>query len=357
MRGLTFRWLVCVILLCMVASFAAEEAGKEVPLTLVVELIDGSRIVGSSPLKIVPIHNEAYGKINVRLETIETLVFAEDRKTVQVSFHNGDQVSGALKLSSLEVKTSIGKFTIAMEHVVRLSIFASTRLRLAKGLIAHYSFRGNANDRSDRQNHGTVLGATLVRDRFGTPDNAYLLDGIDDHIDISKIADDISRSENTIALWLKPAEHLDATAAPQVLFANWQRHYISYERGRILCCVGVSESWGSESAVSYVKPSCDVELVRDRWYHIALTFKSGDKVALYLDGKKLTEQAETTSLGIAYYEHAFDLGRMRDNQGPRCYFKGALDDVRIYNRALPELEIRDLYRRESTTPEPLGQDQ
>ena len=51
------------------------------------------------------------------------------------------------------------------------------------GLVAHYTFTGNANDVSGNGNHGVALnGATLTTDRFGNPNGAFAFDGIDDHI-------------------------------------------------------------------------------------------------------------------------------------------------------------------------------
>jgi hypothetical protein len=50
------------------------------------------------------------------------------------------------------------------------------------GLVAYYSFDGNANDQSGNGHDGSVNGATLTTDRFGTPNSAYSFDGIDDYI-------------------------------------------------------------------------------------------------------------------------------------------------------------------------------
>ncbi len=36
------------------------------------------------------------------------------------------------------------------------------------GLVAHYSFTGNANDSSGNNLNGTVYGASLAQDRYGT---------------------------------------------------------------------------------------------------------------------------------------------------------------------------------------------
>ena len=42
------------------------------------------------------------------------------------------------------------------------------------GLVAFYPFHGNAEDESDFDNHAEVNGATLVNDRFGASEEAYL---------------------------------------------------------------------------------------------------------------------------------------------------------------------------------------
>ena len=48
------------------------------------------------------------------------------------------------------------------------------------GIIGQWSFDGNTND-SVGNRHGTVVGATLIEDRFGNADSAYLFDGIDEN--------------------------------------------------------------------------------------------------------------------------------------------------------------------------------
>ncbi|MCP4102942.1 MAG: LamG domain-containing protein [Lentisphaerae bacterium] len=44
---------------------------------------------------------------------------------------------------------------------------------LNAGLIANYTFSGNANDESGNLHHGTVEGATLAADRFGNAESGH----------------------------------------------------------------------------------------------------------------------------------------------------------------------------------------
>ena len=48
---------------------------------------------------------------------------------------------------------------------------------LTQGLIAYYPFDGNASDMSGQGHHGTVHGAPLTKDRYGTDSKAYNFDG------------------------------------------------------------------------------------------------------------------------------------------------------------------------------------
>ena len=44
-------------------------------------------------------------------------------------------------------------------------------------LVAYWPFNGNANDLSGNGHNGTVNGATLTNDRFGSPNSAYNFNG------------------------------------------------------------------------------------------------------------------------------------------------------------------------------------
>lgn len=56
------------------------------------------------------------------------------------------------------------------------------QVNIDSGIVAYYSFNGNANDESGSENHGTVIGATLYYDRSGNPNSSYYFDGITNKI-------------------------------------------------------------------------------------------------------------------------------------------------------------------------------
>jgi hypothetical protein len=71
------------------------------------------------------------------------------------------------------------------------------------------------------------------------------------------------------------------------------------------------------------------------WHHVAAT-QSGLNASLYIDGA-LCQSATVTALGNG--AGTIDIGRFDNGY----HFNGAIDDVRIYNRALSASEVQQLY--------------
>ena len=96
--------------------------------------------------------------------------------------------------------------------------------------------------------------------------------------------------------------------------------------------------------------------IGDRWNHIVVTIKDNNSELLYLNGE-LVRVGEATSkikvLGLStngYWRTGENPGIGGGEYGN---FKGALDDLRIYNRALSAEEVKVLYDGTSL-PQPVG---
>ncbi|MBK7751374.1 MAG: hypothetical protein IPI41_01865 [Flavobacteriales bacterium] len=92
-------------------------------------------------------------------------------------------------------------YTLAL---VALSIAANAQVPSyvpTTGLLGWWPFNGNANDESGNGNNGTVNGAVLSPDRFGTPNSAFTLNGLDQNVD-GNIAGISSMVSSTITAWV-----------------------------------------------------------------------------------------------------------------------------------------------------------
>jgi len=83
-----------------------------------------------------------------------------------------------------------------------------------------------------------------------------------------------------------------------------------------------------------------VNLADNNWHHVAFTFQSGvsNGTFLYIDGSLVATTMMTVSnqtVGVAFGQGTLP--------GPSQNFNGIIDEVRIYNRALPQFEIQQHY--------------
>jgi len=107
-----------LISLAWLSSHAAE-AEPPAPLSLIVELTDGSRIVGKAEISTVPFIAE-YGKVDLAMERVAAVTFREDRETAKVTMSNGDNLQGVLDIGDLKLRTLMGELSVPIRHVVQM---------------------------------------------------------------------------------------------------------------------------------------------------------------------------------------------------------------------------------------------
>jgi hypothetical protein len=218
------------------------------------------------------------------------------------------------------------------------------------GLVAYYPFNGNANDESGNGKNGTVDGANLTSGRFDNETSSYSFDGEDDWIDFIEHPNLKIKNSLTYSAWINiegmtnfmgivgTGEGTVLTKTSSMLMVNTDYNLV-FEIGN-----------GSER-----KTITDVEKILDQnnWYHVVGTFNSDDGfIKLYLDGllvESLDTNISSLLTDISDSDNRFKIG-VRDlfNSGYTYgWFKGKIDDVGIWNRALTEQEIQNLYTSSS----------
>jgi hypothetical protein len=239
--------------------------------------------------------------------------------------------------------------------LVMLAIFlmlgvCDLQASLTDGLVAWYPFSGNANDASGKGNNATVMGATLTADRFGNQGSAYLFDGVNDFINIgSGVKPPFPIS---VSAWIR----LDGLVPNQIswVFSN---DYVNSGSDRY--GIGTSVLWDGKLG-SYVFSGFSAPWNRKNiytneapatvggWHHFAVVFTAYNDQHLFWDGKEYAGTYDGTGTSMLYSTSgAGALGMYIDNAGAR-YFKGAMDDIRVYSRVLSQDEIQQL----NTVPVP-----
>ncbi|MCZ2269979.1 MAG: T9SS type A sorting domain-containing protein [Ignavibacteriales bacterium] len=225
--------------------------------------------------------------------------------------------------------------------LIIVSSFGIAQSSLDSGLVAYYPFNGNANDESGSGNNGTVNGASLTQDRFGINNRAYQFDGINDYISIADNPNLFS-DELTISWWYKLTETpgaawvvigwVDGGHRYQQFFSGGQ---LSYFNGYNLTAPGL-----------YFNPIYNLNYL-NVWKHIVVTYQktsaTTSTTSIYVDGE--LKQTDNHTLAMDYASGIeFKIGKNVNGN----FFKGALDDFRIFSRVLNQNEIVELYNDTTT---------
>lgn len=207
---------------------------------------------------------------------------------------------------------------------------------LTDGLIANYRFDGNANDASGNGNNGTINGATLGQDRFGQNGMAYAFDGSSSFIAFNVPNIPTGESPRTVSLWA--ASQPDPTKGYNLFF--WGADQVN--RGFGLMNNGSPLIWDAEAWGNDVHSGV---LVDTQWHHLVVAY-DGAALSISIDGVQKATGARNLDTPFSNLTVGADL------VDGTTFYRGKIDDIRIYDRALSGTEIGQLYAYEQLAPVP-----
>ncbi len=217
------------------------------------------------------------------------------------------------------------------------------------GLIAYYPFNSNANDESGNANNGTVNGATLTTDKSGNANSAYSFDGINNYILCNIEIGPFGADSRTISFWAKTDIAPNPSSAQNTALSYGGNVSVGGSRFEILLnpkCRGL----GIDISSGYITKEFDNSDNGWHKYTIVLDDSISNKLSdikIFADGNLLTTVCNTSNTNInTLDEQVLNIGRLFYSGDPR-YFKGSIDEIKIYNKALTDLEVSTLYTNET----------
>jgi len=192
--------------------------------------------------------------------------------------------------------------------------------------VAEWTFdegRGEVvKDRSGNGNDGKVHGASWVKQGRGY---AMKFDGVDDVIDCGSDPSLELKGDLTLQAWIKPTDMGWAGAA--IVGKSYNQYQLLYStRGLCWWYVGI----GSNSVGN--------KLPLDQWWHVTGTY-DGDRRRIYINGRLAgSAKSPAPKAGGAN----FFMGGVGQK-----FFQGQVDNVRVYDRALSEVEMVSDFKREA----------
>ncbi len=200
------------------------------------------------------------------------------------------------------------------------------------GLLFYYPFNGDTKDHSGNAHDLTNSGATPVADRNGVANAAYSFDGNKNYMVAPNAGLPTGNAPRTVTMWLDMADQ----------HAQWA--IVQFGTGD---CTAREFGVGYQGSTSFWSGCNDVQsgmkFLTGKWTFIAVVFTPPTTLKIWTDtavktatvGTKLDTGAGQLFVGAETTQN--DVNMFRN------HYKGAIDELRIYDHALTDAEVQTVH--------------
>ncbi len=225
--------------------------------------------------------------------------------------------------------------------VVFLSPLSNVRADITSSFLGHWTFdttntnwgTNTTSDTSSNGYNGTLTNfysatSTVV----GQLNQGLYFDGVDDKVSLPT---SVVGSSITLSAWIKPA-----VVNKEQRIINYHNRYrleLS-DNGKLYCAFHtVNQSWNFCSTLG------NTTLVANRWYHVAVTYDGSSTYTYYLNGVANGSNSSQFTGALTGGSLTPCIGDACGDGNTTAFFKGSMDDVNIYSRALSSGDMLELY--------------
>ncbi|MED4455967.1 LamG domain-containing protein [Metabacillus fastidiosus] len=210
-------------------------------------------------------------------------------------------------------------------------------------MVLHLTFDGTTNDSSGYGNNGTVINAVNIsydeNEKVG--EKAIKFNGTSQRGSV-RIPASPSLSftnEMSVSYWVRLDNHYGQLGdSPWYGSEGIHGIFVKGQEGNISNYI-YTGSGRSDLGLSGGGISVDNPFAIDKWVHVAFTI-SGTHRKGYIDGELITTQEKTSHNFASSNGSGIDIGWLNSDWYP---LNGALDDFRMYNKALSDMEVKALF--------------
>lgn len=230
-------------------------------------------------------------------------------------------------------------FKILLTLIILLVNSQSAKIFAQSGnLIAYYKFDGNTTDQSSYSNHGTLHDGYFSYDRKGNPNGALFFNG-STYVEVPNSAS-LNPTVFTISAWVKLISNSnwsnfvvskggDGSTGHYGLHVMSDTHCIQSIIGKI---GGTQIGVNSNSQISF-----------NKWSHICSVY-DGKDLKVYVDGELSNSISATGNYELGSNTESLFIGKNNHYLfNYQYWFNGFMDDIRIFNIALSDNDIKLLF--------------
>jgi hypothetical protein len=325
------------------AALAANGEPSRVSPRVILLLKDGSKLLGCLDTNTLAFKTALTGDVSIPLARVRTMRWPAGETNAVLTFMNGDQLNGRPSGSGMHLKTIFGEWKISWPMVTQLQVDASSIPGSAAVAVVHrWSGEEDARD-SEGNAHGRLVnGVTFAP---GISGKAFNFDGRDAAVEFPEESGNFGTNDFTISFWMRP--QADSCALLSKRPAANCDHLVFWDIRGGKTGLGFGAHSGSGD---WVHLPCEARIEDAEFHHVAIA-RQATTFTLYLDGvvKKSANSAGLLNLA--------DHTPLRLGANP-CIgvdgtlpFKGQVDEILLYDRALCAAEVESLFLEQRAKPE------
>jgi hypothetical protein len=323
--------------LSLLLAFGDSPASPRVTLTIK----EGSRLVGQIEVDTLMFQYPMSANLDIPLARIRTITWPAGRTNALVTFFNGDKIAANPVGKDLRLKTCFGEVIVPWAIVTQMLV---DKPAVAGGYALAHWWSGDADAKDNvGEAHGKLVnGAAVTPGKIGA---AFTFDGKDDYVEFPADAGNFGTNDFTIGFWMRSDAESCALLGKRPACNCDQLVFWDMRAGRGI--VGFEARSGNGE---WVQLRGEANVGDGRFHHVAVT-REGKDFAIYIDG--IVKHRATVGVTELRNNTPLQAGTNPcigvDGTVP---YRGQLDEIRFYNRALTTAEIEALFAgKDSVSPE------
>jgi len=258
---------------------------------------------------------------------------------------------GVLTAKKVGLSTiTISNLTSTISINTHITVVPAPIDSLRLGLIAYYPFNNSTADSSGLGNDGIAYNLQPVTDRFDNQNAAYHFDGQSSYVSVKdNVYMRLYATDFTQSAWVKLDDYNESYGSvilgkriPGVADAGYTFSIGGYTSSTALSAAGITHFGPGGGSTNNALSIHAIPV--NQWHMLTCVYSyQNGTLSIYIDGvldsTTANIAAPNASVGAKIY-----IGRDDPTLDDNGYFiYGALDDIRVYNRALTAKEIQKLY--------------
>ncbi len=267
----------------------------------------------------------------------------------------GSTFSSCTKKQIINDTTIIRDTTTINHHDT--TVIVDSIYDLKDGLVAYYNFNGGSlMDSSGFGNNIVFNNATPTADRFGRPNNAYLFNGTSNYMRVAN-SYTLNPSAITMMAIVKIGGFYTGNCHENQILGKLNFdpvdgfYVMRFTDFTNECTVpspdtSIEQFYGAfgdnlpqgSDANSLTVANLNTKAQKGQWYNVVFTY-DGATAKIYING--VLEETEAKTVTFTPNNYDVYIGASSNPTFP-FYFNGVIDEIRIYNRALPAGAVKQL---------------